>query len=584
MGIYKRMIGYIPESKVNIFLSLLISTLSTVVTVIGYFFIFKIVKSLLVEENYIYAESMAFKAVILLILGALLYFISGFFSHMAAFRLETNLRKKGIDGLTRASFRFFDLNPSGIVRKTIDDNAEQTHTAVAHLIPDMPQAFLTPLLAIILSFIISFRAGITILIVTILSAFILKFMMGEGEFMQKYQDSLKKLSAETVEYVRGIQVVKIFNADIESFKVLHKAIKDYSEYAYGYTQTCKKPYVLYQALIFGVVALLVMLSVIFLDKFNDYASLTVDIIMVLFIIGIMFVTLMKIMFIGQFTFEANYALDELEKLYDKMDVDNLKSGKEEVFDNYDVEFKNVKFGYGDVDVFDGLSFKLGENKTYALVGNSGSGKSTIAKLLSGFYKIDGGSILIGGKAIEDYSTKALIKAISFVFQEPKLFKKSIYENVAIAKRDASRKEVMKALELARCSDILDKFPERENTIIGSKGVYLSGGEKQRIAIARAILKDSKIILMDEASASIDADNEYELQRSFKNLMEGKTVIMIAHRLSSIKSVDEILVCEDGKIIERGSHDELINIDSKYKKLSEAYEYANDWRVSNEAIL
>ncbi len=584
MGIYKRMVGYIPESKINIFLSLLTSTASTIVTVFGYFYIFKIVKALLVEENYTTAESLALRSVIFLIIGALLYFISGFFSHMAAFRLETNLRKKGIDGITRASFRFFDLNPSGVVRKTIDDNAEQTHTAVAHLIPDMPQAFLTPLLAIILSFIISLRAGITILIITILSLLTLKFMMGEGEFMKKYQESLKKLSGETVEYVRGIQVVKIFNADIESFKVLHKAIKDYSEYAYGYTQTCKKPYVFYQTLIFGVVALLVMLSVIFLDKFNDYASLTVDIIMVLFIIGIMFVTLMKIMFIGQFTFEANYALDELEKLYDKMDVDNLKSGSEEKFDNYDIEFSNVKFGYGDVDVFDGLSFKLDENKTYALVGNSGSGKSTIAKLLSGFYKVDGGSILIGGKPIEDYSTKALIKAISFVFQDPKLFKKSIYENVAIAKRDASREEVMKALELARCFEILDKFPERENTIIGSKGVYLSGGEKQRIAIARAILKDSKIILMDEASASIDADNEYELQRSFKNLMKGKTVIMIAHRLSSIKSVDEILVCEDGKIIERGSHDELINMNSKYKKLSEAYEYANDWRVSNEAVL
>lgn len=584
MEFYKRLISYIPESKGNIFLSLLVSTLSTIVTVFGYYYVFKIVRALLVEEKYLYAESLAFKTVILLILGAFLYFVSGFFSHISAFRLETNLRKKGIDGLTKASFRFFDLNPSGIVRKTIDDNAEQTHQAIAHLIPDIPQAFMTPILVIVLSFIVSLRTGITVVIITIVSAFILKFMMGESEFMQKYQDSLKKLSAETVEYVRGIQVVKIFNANIESFKVLGKAITDYSEYAYGYTQTCKKPYVLYQTLIFSVVAFLVMLSVIFLDKFSDLASLTVDIIMVFFVIGIMFVTLMKIMFLGQFMFEANYALDELEKLYKKMDVDNLKTGNEEKIDNYDIEFRDVRFAYGEVDVFDGLSFKLDENKTYALVGNSGSGKSTIAKLLSGFYKVDGGSILIGNKPIEDYSTQALIKAVSFVFQDPKLFKKSIYENVAIAKKDASRVEVMRALELARCNDILDKFSDRENTIIGSKGVYLSGGEKQRIAIARAILKDSKIILMDEASASIDADNEYELQRSFKNLMEGKTVIMIAHRLSSIKSVDEILVCEDGNIIERGSHDELIKKDSKYKRLSEAYEYANDWRVSNEAVL
>ena len=235
-------------------------------------------------------------------------------------------------------------------------------------------------------------------------------------------------------------------------------------------------------------------------------------------------------------------------------------------------------------VLENLSFKLQEGKKYALVGHSGSGKSTIVKLLSGFYKIDSGSIKIGEKPLEAYSKDALINTISFVFQDSKLFKKSIYENVALANKKASREEVMKAMELAGCNVILNKFPDRENTMIGSKGVYLSGGEKQRIAIARAMLKKSKIVIMDEASASIDPDNEYELQKAFKNLMKDKTVIMIAHRMSSIRSVDEILVLDNGEIIERGSDQELISQGGKYKELLELYDSANQWRVKDEEIL
>ncbi|HEV5163873.1 TPA: ATP-binding cassette domain-containing protein, partial [Streptococcus pneumoniae] len=245
---------------------------------------------------------------------------------------------------------------------------------------------------------------------------------------------------------------------------------------------------------------------------------------------------------------------------------------------------NVSFAYNDKAVIENLSFNLEEGKSYALVGSSGSGKSTVAKLISGFYNVNKGSIKIGGIAISEYSDEALIKAISFVFQDSKLFKKSIYDNVALANKDATKDDVMRALKLAGCDLILDKFPERENTIIGSKGVYLSGGEKQRIAIARAILKDSKIIIMDEASTSIDPDNEFELQKAFKNLMKDKTVIMIAHRLSTIKDIDEIIVMDSGKIIERGSDKELMSKDTRYKSLQEMFNSANEWRVSNERVL
>lgn len=296
------------------------------------------------------------------------------------------------------------------------------------------------------------------------------------------------------------------------------------------------------------------------------------------------VSFMKIMWASMNIFNARYAVDTLEDLYKKMNEDKLSYGENSNFKNYNIEFDNVTFGYNENKVLENLSFKLQEGKVYALVGHSGSGKSTIVKLLSGFYKVDSGSIKIGERPLEAYSKDALINTISFVFQDSKLFKKSIYENVALANKKASREEVMKAMELAGCNVILNKFPDRENTMIGSKGVYLSGGEKQRIAIARAMLKKSKIVIMDEASASIDPDNEYELQKAFKNLMKDKTVIMIAHRISSIRSVDEILVLDNGEIIERGSDQELISKGGKYKELLELYDSANQWRVKDEEIL
>ena len=262
----------------------------------------------------------------------------------------------------------------------------------------------------------------------------------------------------------------------------------------------------------------------------------------------------------------------------------MKHGEHEVFKDCNIEFDHVSFGYSDNMVLEDLSFQLGEGKTYALVGSSGSGKSTIAKLISGFYNVDKGEIRIGGVSLNAYSNEAIINNISFVFQNAKLFKTSIYENIALAKRDAKREEVMEALRLAGCQSIIDKFKDAEETVIGSKGVYLSGGEKQRIAIARAILKNANIVIMDEASASIDPDNEFELQKAFKNLMKNKTVIMIAHRLSSIREVDEILVLDEGKIVERGSDEELMSKESKYKRLQEMYGIANEWRVGNEAVL
>lgn len=584
MDVYKKMFKYVPESKFNGYISIIVSAISAFVLVYGYYLMFECLRELIVNSDFENAKVYAIRIVIYFTLSAILYLVSGLFSHMLAFRLETNLRKKGIDGLMDASFRFFDLNASGFIRKTIDDNAAKTHTAVAHMLPDNTQAALVPILSLILSFAVSVRVGIIILVLSISCALLLKGMMGNGEFMKLYQASLDKLSAETVEYIRGMQVVKIFGTKVESFKSLYTAIMDYSKYAYQYSLSCKKPYVLYQWIFLGIIAIVSIPSAFFLTGLEEPKFVAVEFIMVFLLSGVMMVSFMKIMWAGMNIFNAGYAVKTLEELYDKMKVDKLCYGQRNIFENFNIEFENVTFSYNENKVLENVSFSLDEKKSYALVGHSGSGKSTIAKLLSGFYKVDSGVIKIGGYPLESYTKEAVVEAISFIFQDSKLFKKSIYENVSLADKNATREEVLNAMKLAGCDEIINKFPNKENTIIGSKGVYLSGGEKQRIAIARAILKKSNIIIMDEASASIDSDNEYELQKAFKNLMKDKTVIMIAHRLTSIKSVDEILVLEDGKIVERGNSKQLLEKNGLYHKLFALYNSANDWRVANEKLL
>lgn len=584
MNVYKKLFAYAREKVCLGYLAILLSSISVLFTIRGYYLIYKFLYNLIMLNDLAVSEKYAIKIVVVLTAGAALYILSGVFSHMLGFRLETNLRKRGIEGLSQASFRFFDMNPSGKVRKIIDDNASQTHQVVAHLIPDNAQAFLTPILAIILGFLISTRVGLVLVILTVFAGFLLFSMMGEQKFMKIYQESLAELSAETVEYVRGMQVVKIFGASVESFKSLYNAIKSYSKYAYEYSLSCRKPYVLYQLIFFGLAAILLPIVVYATDMLGDSDMLLVELLMLFFLSGVLFVSFMRIMWVSMYVFQGNYAVDTLEGLYEDMQMDKMKHGEYEVFKDCNIEFDHVSFGYNDNMVLEDLSFRLGEGKTYALVGSSGSGKSTIAKLISGFYNVDKGEIRIGGVSLNEYSNEAIINNISFVFQNAKLFKTSIYENVALAKRDAKREEVMEALRLAGCQSIIDKFKDAEETVIGSKGVYLSGGEKQRIAIARAILKNANIVIMDEASASIDPDNEFELQKAFKNLMKNKTVIMIAHRLSSIREVDEILVLDEGKIVERGSDEELMSKESKYKRLQEMYGIANEWRVGNEAVL
>ncbi|MDY3052247.1 MAG: ABC transporter ATP-binding protein [Ndongobacter sp.] len=585
MEVYKKLISYAREKRHFLFLTILFSVSAAILQIAAFYCLYRLLENIILLDRANDAAKYAFMIAGFLASGGLCYFASLMASHLFAFRLESNLRKFGIDGLTKASFTFFDMNASGKTRKLLDDNAAQTHMAVAHLIPDNTGAMITPVLVLVLGFFISVRVGAVLLVLTLISFVLLKSMMGEAKFMKIYQEALERLSSETVEYVRGMQVIKIFGVDVRSFKALNTAIKEYAKHALGYSMSCKRPYVLFQELFFGLVAILVPLILLFFGAEQNTGAVVLDLIMIFFLSGVLFTYMMKVMYLSMYLFQARDAVAKLEHLYDDMQKDALEFGTLTTFKNYDIEFEDVSFGYKEDNlILDKLSFTLGENKSYALVGASGSGKSTIAKLISGFYSVNSGCVKIGGQAITAYSKEALIEKIAFVFQDSKLFKTTIYENVALANKKASREEVLEAMRLAGVDRIISKFRDRENTMIGSKGVYLSGGEKQRIAIARAILKDAKIVIFDEASAAVDPDNEHELQKAFANLMKDKTVIMIAHRLTTIRNVDEILVLENGKIIERGCDEQLMKQNASYKHFQDAYKVANDWRVIDESVL
>lgn len=576
--LYKKLFKYVPERKTFAYGSMLLAAISTICLMASYWYLWDLFCELLVTKDYSAAIKDSKLIVIYMVSYGVIYFVALMVSHMLGFRLETNIRKTGLKNLINASFAFFDTNPSGKVRKIIDDNAGETHSTVAHLIPDNVVAGMLPILMFIMTFAVDYRLGILLAITIVVGIFQYKSMYGGEEFMMAYYNSLEKMSSEIIEYVRGMQVLKIFGITVRSYKSLLDAILQYSKNTYEYSLSCRKPYVSFQTLFNTYYLICIPCSMYFITKGEQAGMILAKVIFFTCFSGVIFSSFIKVMFASQNNFNAGQVIDRLENLIDGMKNEKLEHGERKEFKHYDIEFDRVFFKYDEKYIIENLSFKLDEGKTFALVGPSGSGKSTIAKLISGFYSLNSGSIKIGGYDIREYSEETLLQNISFVFQNSKLFKASIYENVKMGDQNATREEIMNALHLAKCESILAKFPEKENTIIGSKGVHLSGGEVQRVAIARAILKKSKIIILDEASAAADPENEYELQQAFSNLMKGKTTIMIAHRLSSIRNVDEILFIENGKVIERGNDTNLMNLNGRYRELQNLYEKANDWRV------
>ena len=580
MKLYKKLFSYIPERKLHGILACLLTTVGIVLEFYAYYLIWILLKNVFTGGDLAEGRSLAIKILFLFIAYGLLYFMGLWMSHLAGFRLETRLRERGIRHLLRASNTFFDLHNSGEVRKIIDNNIEQTHMIVAHLIPDQTAAFLTPILMIILTFVLDLYLGIFFVVIVLISLVLVKNMMGDQSFMKKYMDMLDEMNAGAVEYVRAMPVVKIFNAPLIGFKKLYDSILIYKEMVYKYSMSCRFPFVLFQWLLNIFIITPIFLGIFMVNRGADPGLWAAKILFFTLFMGIFYSNTMKIMYVSMYIFQANSAVDNLENLFKEMKEKEIEFGSQREFLNKNIEFKNVDFSYdGENKILDNFSLSLEEDKVYALVGSSGSGKSTIAKLISGLYPVDSGEILIGDKNISSYDKESLMKNIGIVFQNPQLFQGiSIFENVKLAKSDASDEEVLRALKIARCDEFIDKFKDAYDVVIGAEGVNLSGGEKQRVSIARIFLKDPKIIIMDEASAAADPENEYELQIAFKELIKNRTTIMIAHRLTSIRGVDEILLIEDGKLIERGSHDILYKEDSKYKKFVEMYNSANEWRV------
>lgn len=580
MKLYKKLFSYIPERKLHGILACLLTTVGIVLEFYAYYLIWILLKNVFSGGVLSEGRSLAIKILFLFIAYGILYFMGLWMSHLAGFRLETRLRERGIRHLLGASNTFFDLHNSGEVRKIIDNNVEQTHMIVAHLIPDQTAAFLTPILMIILTFVLDLYLGIFFIVIVLISLVLVKNMMGDQSFMKKYMDMLDEMNAGAVEYVRAMPVVKIFNAPLIGFKKLYDSILIYKEMVYKYSMSCRVPFVLFQWLLNIFIITPIFFGIFMVNRGADPGLWAAKILFFTLFMGIFYSNTMKIMYVSMYIFQANSAVDNLENLFKEMKEKEIEFGSQRELLNKNIEFKNVDFSYdGENKILNNFSLSLEEDKVYALVGSSGSGKSTIAKLISGLYPVDSGEILIGGKNISSYDKESLMKNIGIVFQNPQLFQGiSIFENVKLAKSDASDEEVLRALKIARCDEFIDKFKDAYDVVIGAEGVNLSGGEKQRVSIARIFLKDPKIIIMDEASAAADPENEYELQIAFKELIKNRTTIMIAHRLTSIRGVDEILLIEDGKLIERGSHDILYKEDSKYKKFVEMYNSANEWRV------
>ena len=578
MNTYKRLFRYTPEVMHYLWISIVFSIASAVLSIVPYYYFWEYLKEILIKNNS--ADTLKYAALIVgvLLIYVVVYLTALWMSHLLGFRTESNMRKAGAEHLLNASWSFFDKYSSGYIRKLIDDNASRTHTLVAHLIPDITVAVIVPILMVATLFLVDWR--LAVLFIAVAGIGVLQFggMMGEQKFMKRYTAALEKMNAETVEYVRGMPVLKIFGGTVKSLKALYDSINDYAKMAYNYTMSCRKSYVSFQVLFNLFITFTIPIGIFLINHGENILLIAAECVFFAVFAGIIFSSMMKIMYTGMYNFQAKDTVDKLEGLFEEMKKDNISYGKETQLDHYSIEFKNVSFKYEEDYVLKDLSLFLEEGKTYAFVGSSGGGKSTLAKLISGFYKIEEGDILIGGRKLSDYTEETLSRNIANVFQHAKLFKMSLYDNVKLGNTNSSREEIMRAFALAGCDEILEKFDARENTIIGSEGVYLSGGETQRIAIARAILKDAPIVILDEASAAADPENEYEIQRAFSNLMKGKTVIMIAHRLSSIRGVDEILVIDKGEVIERGNHKELMEKETRYKKLQELFAKANDWRI------
>lgn len=578
---HMKLIGqYAGGHKKLITLGKCIAAVSAVLTIIPFYDLWKIIRIAVNGENTDDISFYAWQAVLFTI-GALFVYIAALLcTHIAAFRVQANMRSSLMRKIITLPLGIFDEDGTGKIRRIVNDSTAATETYIAHNIPDKVVAAITPVGLIVLILAFNWKIGLICMIPAILGFVCMMSMMGKGmqEKMKEYQNALETMSSEATEYVRGIPVVKTFGQTIFSFKKFKASIDDYGKWTTDYTLHLRTPMMGFMTCI-NAIFIFIVISAYMFTRDGILSSDILDIMYYIIVTPLVTVTLTKIAYSG----EAEMTLiDAMKRVESIMQLETLKESteKKDATGN-DIELNNVSYRYNGAvrDAVSNVSLKIRQGEHIAFVGPSGSGKTTLAELLVRFFDVSSGEIKIGGVNIKDLPQKKLMEMISFVFQDSRLIKDSIFENVRMSKPGASREEVMYALEKAQCKDIIEKLPKGIDTVIGEKGTYLSGGEQQRITIARAVLKDSPILILDEATAFADPDNETKVQAAFEELAKNKTLIMIAHRLSTVVNADRIFVLDDGKLVENGDHNELMAKDGLYKRLFDEYSKSIEWKVS-----
>ena len=500
-------------------------------------------------------------------------------SHIAAFRVQANIRKDAMHHIATLPLGFMDGIGSGKMRKTVNEASAATETYLAHQLPDSAGAMATPIGLIALLLFFDWRLGLLSLVPVVLAFLIMSSMTGSKmkKKMEEYQNALDNMSNEAVEYVRGIPVVKTFGQSVFSFKKFKGSIDEYEKWVISYTKDMMLPMMGYTTIINAVFAVLIAAAMIFTSS-GVTTSFFVDLLFYVIITPVITVTLTKIMFSSENKMIVADAMKRIESVLDMKPLEETKTPKHPK-DN-SIKLSGVEFRYAEAaeNAIDGVDLTVAPGEHIALVGPSGGGKTTLASLIARFWDTTEGQILIGGEDVRDIPKKELSETVSFVFQDAKLLKMSVLDNVRLSKPNATKEEVLKALHDAQCDDIAEKLPNGVDTVIGANGVYLSGGEQQRISIARVMLKNSPILILDEATAFADPDNETKVQEAFSAMSKGKTVIMIAHRLSTVTNADRIYVLENGKVAESGTHDTLTKSDGLYAKMWDEYNRSANWKV------
>ena len=508
-----------------------------------------------------------------------LYFAALMSTHIAAFRTARNIRRTAMAHVLNLPLGFFAGNQSGRLRKLIDDNAGLTEDLLAHKLPDLAGTIVTPIAAIVMLFLFDWKMGLLCLLTMVLALLSMCLMMGgkNAGFFHRYQKEIERMSGEAVEYVRGIPVVKMFQQTVYSFKAFYAAIRDYSDLASQYAMSCRVGQTCFLTFINGAFALLIPAALL-LSSGGDIRTVLVNFIFYALFAPACGQMINRIMYMSEAVMEADEAVGRLDEILDQKPMEKSKVQKRPA--NANISFDHVTFTYPGADrpALDNVSFSVRPRQVTALVGPSGGGKTTAASLIPRFWDTDSGIVAIGGVNVREMNTEDLMSQVAFVFQDTRLFKESLLENIRAARPEATRDEVLSAAHAAQCDDILQKLPQGLDTVVGTKGIYLSGGEQQRIALARAILKNAPIVVLDEATAFADPENEHQIQKAFEALTKNKTVLMIAHRLSAVQNADSIIVLSDGKVVEQGSHESLLALHGVYAAMWEDYQRSAQWKV------